>query len=276
MVDICHFMEITKFFKTRVSFEYFLGLAISDGNMSKNTRNRGKLQIELKASDGAILDRLQASLKVFASLSYRYRSSNFSERFESKTLRICNKEFRDFILSSGMPYGSKLNVGMPKGMQNSSHFWRGMIDGDGSLGLSSSGLCFVSFTTKSQHIAAAFCKMCKDVAGIDKTMNRNARDDIYNLMVTKESAQKIVRFLKYDKTDLAVARKKERALSVIQWKRPNSMRKVTWEKRRWTADEDSVVMSVSTERASYLLNRTTRSVSIRKWRLQTKERSITV
>jgi hypothetical protein len=263
MVDICHFME---FFKTRVSFEYFLGLAISDGHMSLNTRNRGKLQIELKDTDCDILEKLQDNIKVFTSISSRTRSSNFSKSFTSKTLRICDKGFRDFMIENGMPYGSKINVKIPVSLEFNPHFWRGFIDGDGSLGITSNNKCFIALTTKSEYVAVAFCKLVRKITGVKKTMNRNKRDAVYNFVVFNEDAQKLVHFLQYQ-NDISLNRKKLRAMSVLSWKRPDNMKRITWDKRKWNLDEDTIVISLTKEKAAEKLGRTLKSVSMRKWRL---------
>src|SRR5690606_40483902 len=99
-------MEYKRFFKSEEGYHYFLGLSISDGHMSKSSRNRGNIQIELQKSDSSILKKLKREILVSSSLSERTRSSNFSDSFTSNTLRVCGLDFRNFMLKSGIPYGT--------------------------------------------------------------------------------------------------------------------------------------------------------------------------
>lgn len=93
-------------------------------------------------------------------------------------------------------------------------YFRGLIDGDGSLGLTSQGFPFLSLVTSSSHIAIEYLELIKQVTGKVKNSNRNTRDNIYNIVVYKEDAQLIVRHLYY--TDcLALSRKLIKASEVL-------------------------------------------------------------
>ncbi|WP_219419385.1 hypothetical protein [Pseudonocardia nigra] len=85
-------------------------------------------------------------------------------------------------------------------------------------------------------------------------------------MVTCEPAAAIAAYL-YTPDDLALKRKQKTAATVAAWSRPPSMRARAI-RRNWTEDEDRVLLQTPSNReAAELLNRTTASISIRRWRL---------
>lgn len=258
-----------EFFKTKESYEYFCGLVISDGHMRQSTRNRGNVQIELKESDSGILEKLNKEILVNSSISERTRKSNFSEKFSSTTLRVYDLGFRNLMFESGIPYGPKSNVKIPEWAALNPNFWRGIIDGDGSLGSVNDGRCFISFVTKSESMALGFTKLIKFITGLDKTAKRNNRDGVFNLIVFSEDAQKIVSFLNYD-SNFSIDRKREKALGVLNWKRPNNLKKKTWAVKRWTPEEDEFIKNYSIEESIIFLKRTKRSIKTRLWRLVNK------
>jgi hypothetical protein len=255
-----------KFFTTRDSCEYFFGLMISDGHLGKLKGNKGRIAIELKKEDSKILHCLQSHIIPYSSIRRRERSSNFSKHFISETLGVYDFCFREFINKNGIPYGSKKNVEIPDWAVELPNFWRGVIDGDGSLGITSEGKCFVSFVTKSEYVANSFRELLLNTSGVDRTIKRNSRDAIFNLMIYNEEAQKLVKFLNYD-SKLCIDRKKIMAHRVLSWVRPDGMRKRTWAIKRWTKDQDEFILNHSVEESMKHLDRTEQSVKMRIWRI---------
>ena len=74
-------------------------------------------------------------------------------------------------------------------------FWRGIIDGDGSLGYKSDNSKFISLTTKSEELRNSFCKFLHNVTNKDYNPKRNKRDNIYNIGCCGTSAEKVVKKL---------------------------------------------------------------------------------
>lgn len=142
-----------EYFTSPEAFEYFCGLCISDGHMSQKTRNRGCLSIELKDSDAEILETIREQITVYSNIKTRTRSSNFSDTFTTKTLNVFDLGFRNFMVQQGVPYGIKTGVKIPQWAILNNNFWRGIIDGDGSLGFVNDGRCFLSLVTKSEFLA---------------------------------------------------------------------------------------------------------------------------
>jgi hypothetical protein len=254
------------YFKTQECLEYFCGLVISDGHMRKSTRNRGCVSIELKDTDSDILSKLKNEILVNSTLRNRTRSSNFSNSFSSRTLNVFDKGFRDFIETLGVPYGKKNDVIIPEWFKFNSNFWRGMIDGDGSLGLVKKGYCFVSLITKSESVATSYMSLVSGIIGRSVNANRNKRDSVYNITVSNEDAKRLVNWLNYS-SDLSLNRKRNKAKEVLSWKRPHGMRRAHRQKR-WSKQEDDYILSHSLSDSVNNLKRTEMSIKMRLWRLK--------
>jgi len=143
---------------------------------------------------------------------------------------------------------------------------RGLVDGDGSLGLTAKGYPFVSLNTSSDAIAAFYIDFLHRVTGRPrKTSSRNKHDDTFNIAVFKEPAQTVSALLYYDGC-LALTRKTRAAQAIRAWTRPVGMRFCD-SVQLWTPEQDAYVLSHSVEDSMSALNRTKQSVDMRLWRL---------
>jgi hypothetical protein len=82
-----------------------------------------------------------------------------------------------------------------------------------------------------------------------------------------EDAQKLVSKLYYPGC-LCLDRKYQSSKKIMSWVRPPDMVKVTWQKKKWTPEEDYIVINFSAKEASKKLNRTLQSINMRAWRLR--------
>jgi hypothetical protein len=250
---------------------YMYGLIQTDGHLSQGTRNRGKLQIEMNYRDVDILEQLASAIPYYSSISTRTRSTNFSPEHKSATLCVCAKEFRDELVSVGMVYGKKSEtMDVPQRRFSQANYFRGVIDGDGSLGFTSSGLPFLSFCTASEKLAIAFEAFTRQITGKEKRLSRNSRDGVFNIILFKEDAQAIAVTL-YNEGCVSISRKKQMAVAIQAWKRPINMRKVV-HKKFWTDEQDSYILSHTVEESAIALHRTTQSVKTRLWRLHSSNK----
>ncbi|MFE6330906.1 LAGLIDADG family homing endonuclease [Streptomyces sp. NPDC057840] len=251
-------------------YAYMFGFLQADGHLSRGTGQKGRLTIELTARDIALLHRFQELTPYYSSVTERTRSTNFSAEHTSVTWRLCSLEARTKLHALGLPYGRKSHiVAPPPGAFARRDYVRGLIDADGSVGYTGQGLPFVSLTTASTAIGAFLCSYAEQVTGAKRTLRRNARDGIYNLLYTKENAQRLAADLYYEGC-LALERKHRAATSLSAWTRPANMR-VAPERRRWSDDEDRVLLRLGDHvQAAKELGRTEPSCQIRLWRLQTK------
>lgn len=247
---------------------YFFGFVQGDGHLyrQKGHPNKGRLSVELSVRDQDILFRFK-DMFPDSSIRYRERDTNFRDDYVCAIWTLCGQAFREEIELLGLPVGSKsLIIEPPKTEHCPIDYWRGIIDADGSLGLTSAGLPFVSLVTTSQMLADAYEAFLFSIIGKHKILNRNKRDRAFNIMIVREDAVKVAKVLYYDGC-LALDRKKGKARDVVGWVRPAGMR-INSSIGAWTSEQDSVIMTVSVKEACRLLRRTKASVTARKTRLK--------
>jgi hypothetical protein len=255
-------------------YAYLFGLVQTDGHLYQNSRNRGRLSIELGKRDEALLLTLQKLLPFNSSISERKRKTNFSNEYISVIWNVFDKRFRDFLVGNGIPYGRKSEIiSIPFKNYSKVDYFRGLIDGDGSLGLTANGFPFLSFITASSEIANEYLGFLKSVTHKEKTTAQNNRDKVFNIAIYKEDAQKVVQTLYYANC-LALPRKLMKAKEVLSWQRPSTMKRVE-NRKRWTEVEDNFILSNSIKDAIKNLDRSQSSIEMRLWRLKSNTQPVT-
>lgn len=252
----------------RPDHAYFFGFAQTDGNHYAGRGQKGRLSIELSDRDDAVLHSFCSLFDVHSRVSYRERTTNFGVH-RSATWTVCNLGFRRELAELGLPAGRKSEtVAPPLNAFSTRDYLRGLVDGDGSVGFTGTGRPFLAFTTASRALADYFCAQALSVAGAYRSVNANARDGVYNPMVSGEPAAVLAGWL-YGDVGLALERKREAATRVARWTRPTGMRaRPHAGARRWTAEEDADVFNGSVREAASRLSRSERSISIRRFRLR--------
>ena len=250
---------------------YFFGFAQTDGCLSSSSRRRGRLSIEIQAKDSLLLEKCQALFSCNSLITKRTRDTNFKKDYSSVIFNIFDLEFRKEIEQLGLPVGKKSEIVKPPTVPFSEKdYWRGVIDGDGSLGISKGGSCFISLTTKSEELKEAFVNYCFKINGILKNPHRNVRDNIYNITFLDEGARDMVKELYYDGC-LCLDRKLEKSKEVLNWVRDPNCKKITWQKKKWDDEQDQILLSNPIEKAAELLDRNIKSCEMRLYRLSKKK-----
>lgn len=259
-------MELTNINLKNPDYAYLFGFIQSDGHLYNTARDRGRLSIEVNKKDEDILWVFKSLIPFNSSITERVRQTNFSSNHISVIWRVYDKRFRDYLESWGLPSGCKSElIKLPSCSFSKADYFRGLIDGDGSLGLTSKGFPFLSLVTSSSHIAVEYIELINRITGKVKTSNRNTRDSVYNIAVYKEDAQSLVRHLYYDGC-LALPRKLIKASEVLSWSRPLEMKRVS-NRKCWTSEEDQFITTHSVECSMKVLSRSRNSVELRLWRL---------
>ncbi|WP_414577217.1 hypothetical protein [Anabaena sp. CCY 9402-a] len=247
-------------------YAYLFGFIQTDGHLYNNTRDRGCLSIEINKQDEHILWAFQNLIPFNSSITERVRTTNFSSDNKTVIWRVYDKRFRDYLELWGLPNGSKSQlIKLPSCRFSKVDYFRGLIDGDGSLGLTSKGFPFLSLVTSSSYIAIGYIEFINQMTGQVKTSTRNTRDRVYNIVVYKEDAQTLVRQLYYNNC-LALSRKIIKAREVLSWSRPADMTRVK-HRKLWTLEEDQFITNHSIECSMKVLSRSRNSVEMRLWRL---------
>jgi hypothetical protein len=172
---------------------YLFGFLQGDGHLYQNRQkvNKGRLTVELSVQDEPLLVKFQSLFNLYSSVTRRQRDTNFKKQHIASTWSICDKAFRDEIMSLGLPVGKKSEqVEPPKVNYIPADYFRGLVDADGSLGIDKKGLPFLSLTTSSDIMAQSYMQFLATITEKEKSQGRNARDGVYNIMIWKEDAQK--------------------------------------------------------------------------------------
>jgi len=247
---------------------YFFGFAQADGHLKQSSRNKGRLQIEIAQRDKDILQSFQKLFPlIYSSITSRVRDTNFKKNYKSYSFNICNWGFRKELNALGIPYGKKSKIiAPPKSDFCEKDYIRGLVDGDGSIGITGAEFPFISIVIKSEILKDYLFNVIKKNTGERKKINRNARDDVYNIMINKEKAQQFIQYLYYPGC-LALKRKLRKAEIALKWTRPKGMRRVL-NKKFWENWEDEYILNHNIEESCDYLKRTKSSVSMRLWRFK--------
>lgn len=245
---------------------YILGFLLTDGNLYQQTGNKGKLSIEINRKDAEILYKIKDFFECNVFITERSRETNFGLS-HTTTLTLHDLKTRENLLLAGMVYGRKSDlISTPDQSYSEIDFWRGIIDGDGSLGITKkTKIPFVSLTTASDILAEQYKSFIRRSLDIDVSSQRNKRDNVHNIMITREAAQSFASMLYYPNC-LSLERKRLKARECIEWKRPEGMIRIM-NRKSWDMDQDTMLLSLTDEEAATALNRTICSIENRRKRL---------
>jgi hypothetical protein len=236
------------------SHAYFFGFIQADGHLHRIKGNKGALTVELSGQDRWLLEQFAQLVPVYSSIYTRRRKTNFKDGHESAVWTVYDLAFRQTLLALGMPEGRKSGIVKPSEVEFSKpDYYRGIVDADGAL------------TTNSEALANGYMGFVEQIIGKAKTSSRNLRDQVFNIAVFKEDAQRLAAAMYYEGS-LALPRKMEKARQVAEWVRPMEMRKVE-NRKRWTLEEDSFVLTHSITDSAAALGRSKKSINLRRWRL---------
>lgn len=250
---------------------YIIGLLQADGHFSEYTRNRGRVSLELSIKDKDILEKIDKILTCNSSIYERTRDikiDKYDYNFTSTKLTFFDFDTRE-SLKKYLPISSKSNLIEKPDNIVEIDYWRGIIDGDGSIGITKNNIPFISLITCSEKIANQYIEFLEKNIGCKKITSRNKRDQAYVINVNIEYAQKLAKLLYYENC-LSIDRKYNSALQVIDWVRPTNMKKRDFSVKKWNSSEDNYIIEHTVEESMKKLNRTKKSVEIRLWRLQIK------
>jgi len=246
-----------------------LGFFQADGCLRSYTRNRGTFSIEMHISNKPLLEKISKLIPYNNTIGERIRDTNFKENYHSVFLRVCNLEFRNIINAKGIPYGKKSEVVKPPvGKFSEPDYYRGLIDGDGSIGITKDNLPFISFTTASEELCASYISYIYKHTGCRRVINRNKRDNIYNIMIMREPAQILAKIFYYPGCNLYVDKKINNSSLVAKWKRPKNFSPHNATIKYWEDWEVEFILSHSIEDSMEKLNRSRKSINTKLWRIK--------
>lgn len=167
------------------NLNYIIGFLQGDGHHTESTRNRGNLSIELNHRDIDILEKIKEIIvpHINVTIKSRVRDTNFKKGSYQTTLLMYDLAFRTAI-KPYVPVGRKSDIIEPPYLLpnfSKRHYIRGLIDADGSIGISKDNRPFISLCVSSEKIKEFLIKDIQEITGLKKEMNRNTRDNVYNI-----------------------------------------------------------------------------------------------
>ncbi|WP_323099198.1 LAGLIDADG family homing endonuclease [Intrasporangium sp. YIM S08009] len=256
---------------SRPAVAYLLGLLQTDGWHSGNVGAKGKVGIELQERDVEVLRQVRSVIPCRSFLQRRRRQTNFADDYVSYTLQFFDQATRVELAALGMTPGRKAYDLAPPDDVGLVHrdYLRGVLDGDGSVGFSRTGMPFISLVTASEPLARFFEAKIWQVCGVRRLTRRNSRDRVFNVMVANRAAATLAAYCWHPEAWPAIPRKAAAAAEVAAWAPPvERAGRYDVIRKPWTAAEDAIVLGCSPAESAEVLGRTLKSVTVRRWRLR--------
>lgn len=251
------------------NLSYIYGLFLADGNINIQ-KHKGKARIELQKNDEKLLYKL-ASIIGHGNVSYRIRDTNFKDNYESAIYSNCKLDFCNSLIKIGFPLQNKSFTAAPPTEEYSKRdFWRGVIDGDGSIGYTKANEPFISLITNSLFLKNSFIRYLKVNLGIVKIINRNKRDKSFNITVKNEEAIKLFNLIYSLNDELFLERKYISGSTFVNWERERAKKN----RQAWTTYEDNLIQKYDLEYCCKELNRTKSAIKNRLFRLKQANKEV--
>ncbi len=207
---------------SRPAVAYLLGLLHTDGWHSGSVTAKGKVGIELQERDVEVLRQIRSVIPCRSFLRRRRRPTNFADDYVSYTLQFFDQATRVELAALGMAPGRKAyDLAPPQGVGLvHSDYLRGVLDGDGSVGISRTGMPFISLVTASEPLARFFEAQIWQVCGVRRSTRRNSRDQVFNVMVANRAAAALAAHCWPPQAWPTIPRKAAAAAEVAAWAPP--------------------------------------------------------
>ena len=186
---------------------YWVGFLFADGSVSKE-RQPKRVSVRVSERDREHLVKLRAFLRSTHTIgtepagNYGGYRSRPSVRFSVSSAQLAER-----ILCLGR-YDGPINATLVE----SRDFWRGVVDGDGSLGILATGYAYFGLVG-SRRLLEAFLLFLRS-NDLDAKMTIRPDKTIFQIATAGYTAERIVCFL-YDNTDVALDRKAAAATEIL-------------------------------------------------------------
>lgn len=217
-------------------YSYLFGLFGTDGWVTLNRTKEYVSVLNIELIDKDVLNQI-TKMVPDCSCSERTRDTNFKKKHHSYVLRCTNKELINWLVKNGFPLTDKTNtIKPPIGEYSEADFWRGIIDGDGSVGLKKAEeQPFLSLTTKSEALKESYDDFIEKYTGFRPNNSRNMRDNIYNITLHGKKAIKIMSII-YENSFIHIDRKYQNYLQNKDWQ---GKKRLGGAAKKWTPEEEA-------------------------------------
>ncbi len=188
---------------------YWIGFLMADGSIGDTKKNKQKsLLLALNNKDISHLYKIKKFLKSEHKIgNKKVRNKYNCSQIQISSDKLCNK-----LISYGVTPRKTFTAKVCKELENNRHFWRGMIDGDGSLFFVLNKYPSIQLTG-SKEIILQCIKYITNISGFILTPLRDRTS--YKM---KTSGQKTVILIKhfYKNSNIYLDRKYKKAMEIIE------------------------------------------------------------
>jgi len=200
------------------SFAYVIGIIATDGNLSSDLRH-----LIITSKDYEMIINCKGCLGINNKISRTARGKSKNKKYYM--LQFGDKNFFEFLIDLGLtPRKSKTMSELKIPEKYFADFFRGCIDGDGSISISSHAeskhpqykmrLCSASGNFLNWILES--CKKSFDVQG--GSISKTNKSSVYTLTFAKKDSIKILKMI-YFKNVLCLSRKRKVALKILgEWR----------------------------------------------------------
>ena len=182
---------------------YFIGLLISDGYISKNNQ----IGVQLIESDGYLLERLSNFIFGFNNVKtvLKKYEQDF-KRHNQKRLVFTDPDFLKYLKSLGFCTSKTLNAVIPVEYLTDKDFWRGMIDGDGCVSVSSN--MFRLSLVGTENVCFNFKEFCNSIGSTSnsKIYKKGSPTPLFEYSLSGKNAKLVYKYL-YTNSTISLNRK---------------------------------------------------------------------
>lgn len=194
------------------SSAYWIGFIMADGCVCKHKFfTRPTLQIHLSGVDYDHLEKFRNFLctdKPVGLYEYKYKDKN---KYNTCVFQINSKELCDDLNKYGVTQ-RKSKRAFVIGLNNNKDFWRGMIDGDGSVGFTYAGLPYIYLCGNKEILYQYLSFVSILIPNTEFNIYKN--NSIYASRISGNKAVTIINTL-YNNCSIALDRKQETADYII-------------------------------------------------------------
>ncbi len=186
---------------------YFVGLMMSDGNIHGNHGIYNVFSIGIHERDKDILHNLKA--RFGSEHKIRLRNDGIVR------WRVTSQRIVDTLQEYGVAPNKTFTAKAKNGMQLNRHFWRGMIDGDGSLGIYN-GLPRIHLCGASIHLIQQWQSYVKKLLPKNQVSILEPEDHFYTFDIGGRKQAKILARHLYGDCCVALNRKLQLAKRIME------------------------------------------------------------
>ena len=205
-----------------INTKYWEGFIMADGCITKGSRGKTKLVVELKEEDFDHLVKLNKDFNIGNKIDIRTRKLE-GDKFKSNESTSCKlstmkPDIISYLSKRGIIRAKTFTCFANKSQTKSIDFWRGILDGDGCLMYNFSKaknnyIPIVVLTTGSEKLIKQYQEYLKEL-GIESNYTTRKNGKTFDLKITHRKAHKLVTHL-YSNAKISLDRKQRIADKIM-------------------------------------------------------------